>query len=81
VPKDNPIIELDANSIHYGQISIFGASDSTAENHYEAMNLLASGGISTDLLITHTLGIDDFFKGIDLINRREALKVVIQPNG
>jgi len=80
VPKDNPRVEIDANQIHYGQISVFGASDSTAENHYEAMHLIAKGGISTDLLITHVLGIDDFFKGIDLINRREALKVVIQPN-
>ncbi len=80
VPKDNPLVEIDANRIHYGQLSVYGASDSTAENHYEAMNLLAAGGISTDCLITHVLGIDDFFTGIDLINRREALKVVIKPN-
>ncbi len=81
VPKDNPLVEIDANHIHYGQISVFGASDSTAENHYEAMHLLAKGGISTDKLITHVLAIDDFFKGIDLINSREAMKVVIRPNG
>lgn len=79
VPKDNPLVEIDANQIHYGQISVFGASDSTAENHYEAMNLIAKGGITTSKLITHVLGIDDFFRGIDLINNREALKVVIQP--
>jgi len=79
VPKDNPLIEIDANQIHYGQISVFGASDSTAENHFEAMNLLASGQISTDLLITHVFNIEDFFKGIELIKKRDALKVIIKP--
>jgi L-iditol 2-dehydrogenase len=81
VPKDNPVVETDVNQIHYGQISVFGASDSTPANHYDALQLLSTGRISSRELVTHTLGIDGFFDGIEAIRSREALKVVIKPNG
>jgi len=81
VPKTDPEVSIDVNAVHYGQITVFGASDSTARDHYEAMLMLAGGGISTDRLITHVLGIEDFFKGIEMIKNREALKVVIRPAG
>jgi L-iditol 2-dehydrogenase len=79
VPKDNPHLSIDVNAIHYGQIEVYGASDSTAKNHADAVRLLAAGRISTKPLITHILPLDEFFKGIDLIKKREALKVVIKP--
>jgi len=79
MPKDNPIVEIDMNFIHYGQISVFGASDSTPANHSDALKLLTAGSISTSSLITHTLGLEDFFKGIEAIRNREALKVVVKP--
>jgi L-iditol 2-dehydrogenase len=79
VPKDDPIVDLDANFIHYNQVSVFGASDSTARNHNEALSLLSSGRISTGALITHRFDLNDFFEGIKAIKNREALKVVIHP--
>jgi L-iditol 2-dehydrogenase len=79
VPKDNPVVSIDVNRIHYEQIEVYGASDLKAANGAEALELLASGGISTDRLITHVLPLEDFFKGVELINNREALKVVIRP--
>ncbi len=80
VPKDNPYTEIDVNQIHYSQLSVYGASDSTAKNHRDAVSLLASKKISADKLITHVYSIEDFFKGIEAIEKREALKVVIKPN-
>jgi len=80
VPKDNPIVETDVNLIHYHQISVFGASDSTPADHHDALKLLSAGKISCSALITHILGIEDFFKGIEAIRNREALKVIIKPN-
>jgi L-iditol 2-dehydrogenase len=79
VPKDNPMVELDANRIHYGQISVFGASDSTALDHLQAISMIEAGGISTEELVTHVLPLREFARGIELINKREALKVIIEP--
>jgi L-iditol 2-dehydrogenase len=79
VPKDNPMVPIDVNKIHYEQLEIYGASDLKPENGYAAVQLLASGKINSDLLITHTLKLEDFFRGIELINAKEALKVVVKP--
>jgi L-iditol 2-dehydrogenase len=79
VPKDNPLVSIDVNRIHYEQIEVYGASDLKPTDAVQSLQLLNSGMISTDRLITHVLDMGDFFKGIDLINEREALKVVIRP--
>jgi L-iditol 2-dehydrogenase len=79
VPKDNPFVNIDVNTLHYDQIAVFGASDSTPQNHYEAIRLIAEGKISTGSLITHTFGLENFHRGINLILQREALKVVLKP--
>jgi L-iditol 2-dehydrogenase len=78
VPKDNPLVGINVNRIHYEQIEVYGASDLKPSNALQAMNLLESGAISTDRLITHVVELEDFFKAVELINRREALKVVIR---
>jgi L-iditol 2-dehydrogenase len=78
VPKENPVVSIDVNRIHYEQIELYGASDLKPSNAVQALDLLASGGVSTDRLITHVLGLEDFFRGVELINSREALKVVIR---
>jgi L-iditol 2-dehydrogenase len=78
VPKDNPTLPIDVNRIHYEQIEVFGASDLKASHAVQALELLQTGRISTDVLITHTLPLEDFFNGIELINKREALKIVMK---
>ena len=78
VPKDNPTLPIDINRIHYEQIEVYGASDLKASHAVQALKLLLSGQISTNRLITHTLPLEKFFHGIELINRREALKVVMK---
>lgn len=79
LPKTQPKLEIDLNKIHYEQISVFGASDSTAKDHEEAVNLIGEKKISAKKLITHKMPLSDFKKAIDLILNREALKVVLIP--
>ncbi len=78
VPKNNPFVNIDVNRIHYEQIGVYGASDLKPAHAVQALDLLLSGQISTDKLITHMLPLDEFFQGIELINKREALKVVMK---
>jgi L-iditol 2-dehydrogenase len=81
VPKDDPLVSIDVNRIHYEQLEVYGASDLKPVNASQALKLLAAGRISTEKLITHVLGMHEFIRGIELINNREALKVVIRPDG
>jgi L-iditol 2-dehydrogenase len=79
VPKDNPALSIDVNNIHYKQISVFGASDSTAKDHREAVDLLASGRVDIRPLITRVCELHDFFAAIDQIKAQNALKILIRP--
>jgi L-iditol 2-dehydrogenase len=79
VPKDAPSMSVDVNNIHYKQLSVFGASDSTAGNHRDAVNLLASGRVDLKPIISHVYGLEDFFTAIDQIKAQDALKILIRP--
>ena len=79
VPKDNPFLAIDVNNIHYKQISVFGASDSTAKDHSEAVGLLASGRVSLRPLVSAVYALRDFFTAIEQIKGQSAFKVLIAP--
>ncbi len=79
VPKDNPSLSVDVNNIHYKQLSVFGASDSTAKDHREAVSLLASGRVDIKPLISDVRELRDFFAAIDRIKAQDALKILIKP--
>jgi L-iditol 2-dehydrogenase len=79
VPKDSPALSIDVNNIHYRQISVFGASDSTAKDHREAVDLLASGRVNIRPLITGVYELKDFFTAIDQIKAQNAFKILIKP--
>jgi L-iditol 2-dehydrogenase len=79
VPKDAPSMSIDVNNIHYKQLSVFGASDSTARDHREAVSLLASGRVDITPIISGVYDLQDFFLAIDQIKAQNALKIVIKP--
>ena len=77
VPKDDPTLAIDVNRIHYNQISVHGASDSTPKDHANAVMLLANGKISADRMVTHHFRLHEFGDAIEAIKNRVALKVII----
>jgi L-iditol 2-dehydrogenase len=79
VPKDAPTMSIDVNNIHYKQLSVFGASDSTARDHREAVSLLASGRVDIRPIISNVYDLKDFFTAIDQIKGQNALKILIRP--
>jgi len=78
VPKDTPHVTLDSRWIHYRQIKVVGASDSTPRHVAEALALLASGRIRSELIITHRLPLERVVEGIEMMKRGESLKVLIE---
>jgi L-iditol 2-dehydrogenase len=82
VPSDKIVEELPFKYIVHNELAIFGArADPNAT--WKIVQLVASGQLKLDDLISHTFPLEDFEIALDtFINRRDgAIKVVIEPNG
>lgn len=79
LPKDAPTITVDANLVHYRELSIVGVNGSSPEHNKQALNLIASGAVPVADLITHRLPLDRVLDAIGIVGRGEAIKVTIEP--
>jgi L-iditol 2-dehydrogenase len=79
LPKDNPVIALDSNVVHYRQLMIMGANGSSPEHNKRALAMIADGSVPVADLITHRLPLDGVLDGIGVVSRGEGIKVTIEP--
>jgi len=79
LPKGGSTIQIDTRIIHYGQVSIVGASDSRPCDVRDALAMLAAGKIDVDSIVTHHLPLDRVLDGIELMRNRTGLKIAIYP--
>ncbi|MFG6199360.1 zinc-dependent dehydrogenase [Nonomuraea sp. JJY05] len=79
LPKDDPLVTLDSNLVHYRELTIVGANGSSPAHNAEALRLVASGDVVVSDLITHRLPLPRALDGIDLVSRGAAIKVTIEP--
>ena len=78
LPAESTRGQLDANLIHYREISITGAYGCTAAQNRAALELIASGQIDVSRLITRRLSLDEIGEGLEYTGRREGLKATIK---
>ncbi|MFH1400050.1 MAG: alcohol dehydrogenase catalytic domain-containing protein [Nanoarchaeota archaeon] len=78
--KDTRPMQLQSNTLHYKEASIFGSHGSTPRHHAIATKLLASRKIILDALITHRLPLAQIETALGLVKDAKAMKVVIKPN-
>jgi len=81
LPKDDSIIQIDSNIIHYKEISIFGSFASNRNDYIKAGELISSGKIDAKKFITDVISLENIVDGIKKIKNGEALKIVIKING
>ncbi|WP_283135039.1 zinc-dependent dehydrogenase [Rhizohabitans arisaemae] len=81
LPKDDPIVRIDANLVHYRELRIVGANGSSPAHNAAALSLIASGSVPVADLITHRLPLEGVLDAIDLLARGDAIKVTIEPWG
>jgi L-iditol 2-dehydrogenase len=79
LPKDAATITVDANLVHYRELTLVGVNGSTPEHNKRALELIASGAVPVADLITHRLPLDEVLEGIEIVARGEAIKVTIEP--
>lgn len=77
--SDEPIaVSLDA--LYHHEITVFSSYSPSPQDLVESHRLLVEKKVDVKPLITHFLNLEELQKGIDLINKQEAMKVIILPN-
>jgi L-iditol 2-dehydrogenase len=79
LPKDAATITVDANLVHYRELTLVGVNGSTPAHNKRALELIASGDVPVADLITHRLPLEDVLEAIEIVARGEAIKVTIEP--
>ncbi|WP_214411715.1 zinc-dependent dehydrogenase [Sphaerisporangium fuscum] len=79
LPKDDPIIALDSNLVHYRELTIVGANGSSPRHNARALDLIATGAVPVADLITHRIPLTEVLTGIDTVARGTAIKVTVEP--
>ena len=81
LPKDNCIVPLDTNVIHYKELLITGAHGSMPIHHGQAVDMIASGKINIKKFITHRFALDDIGDAFAAAEQHSGLRVVVNPWG
>jgi L-iditol 2-dehydrogenase len=79
LPKESPYIQFDSNLLHYGEFFVIGTHGSTPLHNKIAIELLSSGRINAEKLITHKLPIEKIKEGLEIVENKKGLKVLIIP--
>lgn len=74
-----PLISVNSNFIHYGEVNITGAYDKTPEQFRRALKLITIGAIKVKPLISHRIPLDKIHEGIEIVDKRKGLKVMVYP--
>jgi L-iditol 2-dehydrogenase len=72
-------VQVDTRRAHYEELTLVGAFHHTPELIRQAIEALEAGVVNPDGLVTHTMGLDDVRRALDLMATGEALKVLIEP--
>jgi threonine dehydrogenase-like Zn-dependent dehydrogenase len=72
-------IEIDPFWIYNKEITIAG-SMAVLQSFDRAGDLLASGVLKPDVMISHRFGLDDYVKAVDMFKNGIGRKMTIEPN-
>jgi hypothetical protein len=79
LPKDAPTITVDANRVHYSELSLIGVAGSTPAHNTAALGLIADGHVPVKDLITHRIPLERVHEAIDGVRNGAGIKYVITP--
>ena len=72
-------ITVDTRRAHYEELSLLGAFHHTPDSIRRAVELIETGALVPDALLTHSMGLEDVPTALGMMARGEAMKVLINP--
>lgn len=79
LPKDNSIVPLDTNLIHYRELFVCGSHGCMPRHHQKAVDLIAAGVIDVKQYISHRFPLDKAPDAFAAAEDRAGLRVVVTP--
>jgi L-iditol 2-dehydrogenase len=79
LPQDHPDTTVDANLVHYRELTIVGANGSSPAHNTRALQLIATGQVEIGDLITRRLPLDGLLDGLNAVRQGAVIKVTIEP--
>ncbi len=81
LPRDRSRITIDANLIHYRELTVTGTTANTTEDCRQALALVAGGQIDLAPLISARYPLAAFGEALELAGSGRGLKIVFEPQG
>ncbi|NIR45063.1 MAG: alcohol dehydrogenase catalytic domain-containing protein [Gemmatimonadetes bacterium] len=72
-------VALDTERLHYDEITLKGGFHFTPDSVRRAWELMQGGALALEPLVTHRMSLDELPQALELMSRREAVKVAIVP--
>ena len=72
-------LSLDTHKIHYGELTLLGTHGGTPLDALRAFELITSGVVNTEILISDEVGLDQVQLALERMARGEVIKVAINP--
>lgn len=79
LPKENELIRLNSNLVHYKELIITGTSGSNNLHFRRALDLVAARRVSLAPLISARFPLDRIHDALALAAEKQVLKVVVEP--
>ncbi len=79
LPRDRSQVTIDANLIHYRELTVTGTTANTTQDCVEALELVATGQIDLEPLISARYPLSDFQDALEAAGSGRSLKVVFEP--
>lgn len=80
LPKDNSVVNVDFNTIHYRGLHVIGTTTFAPRHNRTALQLVAAGIFPIEKLVSHRFPLSEFKKGASLALDGKVLKGVFIPD-
>ena len=79
LPKDRPTISFDSNLVHYKELLVTGTTACSTEDCRRAVEIINTGRIDLSKLIGARYPLKEAVAAFHLMDKGEALKVILEP--